>query len=81
MHKLLVIFFLLFCSILFFVRQSSANEISSNATSQVNLTNNGSTECEDDPNLTVKEGITLINDSQSSIVKGSMVLIELKMQL
>ena len=79
MHKLLVIFFLLFCSILFFVRQSSANEISSNATSQVNLTNNGNGE--GDPNLTVKEGITLINDSQSSIVKGSMVLIELKMQL
>ena len=68
MHKLLIIFFLLFCSILIFARQSSANEISSNATSQVNLTNNGSGE--GDPNITVKEGITLLNDSQNSIVKG-----------
>ncbi len=66
MHKLLIIFFLLFCSILFFVRQSSAEVITSNKTVQIDLTDSSS----DDPNLTVNDGITVIKDSQQNLIKG-----------
>ena len=49
-------------------RQVFANVITSNKTSQINLTNNGSGE--GDPDLTVKEGITVIKDNQQSLIKG-----------
>ena len=49
-------------------RQVFANEITTNATSQIDLTNNGSGE--GDPDLTVKEGITVIKANQNNLVKG-----------
>ena len=54
---------------IFFTKYIFANEISSNATSQIDLTDNGAVE--GDPNLTVKEGITLIKDNQQNLVKVS----------
>ena len=64
--KIFKITFLIFWIV--FTKQVFANEISSNATSQVDLTDNGAGE--GDPNLTVKEGITLIKDNQQNLVKG-----------
>ena len=61
--KLLIILIYLISS-----RQVFANEVTSNATSQIDLTNNGSGE--GDPDLTVKEGITVIKDNQNNLVKG-----------
>ena len=61
--KLLIILIYLMSS-----RQVFANVITSNATSQINLTNNG--DGEGDPDLTVKEGITVIKDNQQSLIKG-----------
>ena len=61
--KLLIILIYLMSS-----RQVFANEITTNATSQIDLTNNGSGE--GDPDLTVKEGITVIKDNQNNLVKG-----------
>ena len=68
MKKISFIFLLLICSFISFVGQSYANEISSNATSQIDLTNNGAGE--GDPDLTVKEGITVIKDNQQNLIKG-----------
>ena len=61
--KLLIILIYLMSS-----RQVFANEITSNATSQIDLTNNGAGE--GDPDLTVKEGITVIKDNQNNLIKG-----------
>jgi len=66
MKNFLKIISILIC--IFFTKNTFANEISSNATSQVDLTDNGAGE--GDPNLTVKEGITLIKDNQQNLVKG-----------
>ncbi|QIZ21347.1 hypothetical protein E5R92_06065 [Candidatus Pelagibacter giovannonii] len=68
MKKISFIFLLLICSFISFVGQSYANEISSDATSQIDLTNNGAGE--GDPDLTVKEGITVIKDNQQNLIKG-----------
>ncbi|MDC0359989.1 hypothetical protein OAM81_01600 [Candidatus Pelagibacter ubique] len=68
MKKISFIFLLLICSFISFVGQSYANEISDNATSQIDLTNNGTGE--GDPDLTVKEGITVIKDNQHNLIKG-----------
>ena len=61
--KLLIILIYLMSS-----RQVFANVITSNKTSQINLTNNGAGE--GDPDLTVKEGITVIKDNQNNLIKG-----------
>lgn len=45
---------------IFFTKNVFANEINSLTESQVDLTNNG--EGEGDPNLTIKEGVTLKKD-------------------
>ena len=68
MGKLFLILFFFVYSFVNFTKQSIANEISSNSNSQVNLTDNGGGE--GDPNLTVKEGVSLIKDNQQNIVKG-----------
>ncbi|MFL2883452.1 MAG: hypothetical protein ACJZ69_04150 [Pelagibacteraceae bacterium] len=64
--KIFKITFLIFW--IFFTKHVFANEISSDATSQVDLTDNGAGE--GDPNLTIKEGITLIKDNQQNLIKG-----------
>ena len=51
-----------------FTKDVFANVISSDANSQVDLTNNGAGE--GDPNLTIKEGITLKKDNQQNLIKG-----------
>ena len=67
MKKISFIFLLLICSFISFVGQSYANVISSNATSQsqIDLTDSST----GDPDLTVKEGITAINDNQQNLIK------------
>ncbi len=64
--KIFKVTFLIFW--IFFTKNVFANEISSNATSQIDLTNNGAGE--GDPDLTVKEGITVIKDNQQNLIKG-----------
>ena len=66
MKKISFIFLLLICSFISFVGQSYANVISSNATSQIDLTDSST----GDPDLTVKEGITVIKDNQQNLIKG-----------
>ena len=53
---------------IFFTKNVFANEINSLTESQVDLTNNG--EGEGDPNLTIKEGVTLKKDNQQNLIKG-----------
>ena len=64
--KIFKITFLIFW--IFFTKDGFANEITSNATSQIDLTDNG--DGEGDPDLTVKEGITVIKDNQNNLIKG-----------
>ena len=64
--KIFKITFLIFW--IFFTKDGFANEIASNATSQIDLTDNG--DGEGDPDLTVKEGITVIKDNQNNLIKG-----------
>ncbi len=64
--KIFKITFLIFW--IFFTKDGFANEIASNATSQIDLTDNGVGE--GDPDLTVKEGITVIKDNQNNLIKG-----------
>ena len=66
MKKISFIFLLFICSFISFVGQSYANVISSNATSQIDLTDSST----GDPDLTVKEGITVIKDNQQNLIKG-----------
>ena len=67
--KIFKITFLIFW--IFFTKDGFANEITSNATSQIDLTDNG--DGEGDPDLTVKEGITVIKDNQNNLIKGLIV--------
>ena len=67
MKKISFIFLLLICSFISFAGQSYANVISSNPnTSQIDLTDSST----GDPDLTVKEGITVIKDDQQNLIKG-----------
>ena len=67
MKKISFIFLLLICSFISFAGQSYANVISSNPnTSQIDLTDSST----GDPDLTVKEGITVIKDNQQNLIKG-----------
>ena len=66
MKKITFIFLLYFCTFISFAGQSYANVISSNATSQIDLTDSST----GDPDLTVKEGITVIKDNQQNLIKG-----------
>ena len=66
MKKITFIFLLYFCTFISFAGQSYANVISSNAESQIDLTDSSS----GDPDLTVKEGITVIKDNQQNLIKG-----------
>ena len=64
--KILKLIFFIFW--ILFTKDVFANVISSDANSQVDLTNNGAGE--GDPNLTIKEGITLKKDNQQNLIKG-----------
>ena len=66
MKKISFIFILLFCTFISFVGQSYANVISGDARAQIDLTDSTS----GDPDLTVKEGITVIKDNQQNLIKG-----------
>ena len=66
MKKITFIFLLYFCTFISFAGQSYANVISTDATSQIDLTDSSS----GDPDLTVKEGITVIKDRQQNLIKG-----------
>ncbi|MDB9711047.1 hypothetical protein OAA61_03480 [Candidatus Pelagibacter ubique] len=66
MKKISFIFLLLIYSFISFVGQSYANVIRFNSTSQIDLTDSST----GDPDLTVKEGITVIKDDQQNLIKG-----------
>ena len=66
MKKITFIFLLYLCTFISFAGQSYANVISTDATSQIDLTDSSS----GDPDLTVKEGITVIKDNQQNLIKG-----------
>ena len=68
MKKISFIFLLYFCTFISFVGQSSADVITSNKTVQIDLTDSASGD--DDPNLTVNDGITVIKDNQQNLIKG-----------